>query len=299
MQIFLDTAKISEIEKGLEWGMVDGATTNPTLIAKEGKKYLDTVKEIARLVPGPVSGEVLATDFERSSKKGAFSPSSPTTWWSRSHSRPPACARCARCAKEDITTNVTLCFSPAQALVAAKAGAGFISPFVGRLDDVGESGMALIAQICEIYDNYDFDTQVLVASVRHPMHVVEAARLGADAATIPFKILEQLYQHPLTDLGLARFLADWKTRARTFDGAGSSAASAHLLRSAGRLCRLAWVSISCWRSPGSCGSVPSRPGPSASRRCGRWSIDLSGGARWRAALLVLWWWSLSLASAHA
>ena len=215
MQLFLDSAKISDFEKGLEWGMVDGATTNPSLIAKEGRKYLETVAEIARLVPGPVSGEVLATDFDAIMKEGRVLAEIadnvvvkvPLT---------PAGLRAVRALRdEDITTNVTLCFSPAQALLAAKAGAGFISPFVGRLDDVGENGMALIAQICEIYDNYDFDTQVLVASVRHPMHVVEAARLGADAATIPFKILEQLYQHPLTDLGLARFLADWKATGQT------------------------------------------------------------------------------------
>ena len=215
MQLFLDTAKISEIEKGLEWGMVDGMTTNPTLIAKEGRKYLEAVAEIARLVPGPVSGEVLATEFDAIMKEGRILAELadnvivkvPLT---------PAGLRAVRAFREEgITTNVTLCFSAAQALLAAKAGAGYISPFVGRLDDVGENGMALVAQIVEIYDNYDFDTQVLVASVRHPMHVVEAARLGADVATLPFKILEQLYQHPLTDLGLARFLSDWKATGQT------------------------------------------------------------------------------------
>jgi transaldolase len=215
MQLFLDTAKIAELEKGLEWGMVDGVTTNPSLIAKEGKKYLDTVKEIARLVPGPVSGEVLATEFDAIMKEGRVLAAIadnvvvkvPLT---------PAGLRAVRALREDdITTNVTLCFSAAQALLAAKAGAGFISPFVGRLDDIAENGMALVAQIREIYDNYDFDTQLLVASVRHPLHVVEAARLGADAATLPFKILEQLYQHPLTDNGLARFLADWKATGQT------------------------------------------------------------------------------------
>jgi transaldolase len=215
MQLFLDTAKIAEIEKGLEWGMVDGATTNPTLIAKEGKKYLDTVREIARLIPGPVSGEVLATDFDGMMKEGrvlAGLADNVVVKVPLTH----AGLRAVRALREeDITTNVTLCFSPAQALLAAKAGAGFISPFVGRLDDIAENGMALIAQICEIYDNYDFQTQVLVASVRHPLHVVEAARLGADAATIPFKILEQLYQHALTDNGLARFLADWKATGQT------------------------------------------------------------------------------------
>ncbi|HVR27989.1 MAG TPA: fructose-6-phosphate aldolase [Thermoanaerobaculia bacterium] len=215
MQLFLDTAKVAEIEKGLEWGMVDGVTTNPSLIAKEGREYLDAVKEIAGLVPGPVSGEVLATDFDDIMSQGRTLAALaenvvvkvPLT---------PAGLRAVRALRaEGITTNVTLCFSAAQALLAAKAGAGYISPFVGRLDDVGENGMALIAQVCEVYDSYDFDTQILVASVRHPMHVVEAARLGADVATVPWKILEQLYQHPLTDLGLARFLSDWKATGQT------------------------------------------------------------------------------------
>lgn len=210
MQIFLDTAKISELEKGLEWGMVDGATTNPTLIAKEGKKYLDTVKEIARLVPGPVSGEVLATDFDTIMKEGRVLAELADNVVVKVPLTPAGLRAVRALREEEITTNVTLCFSPAQALVAAKAGAGFISPFVGRLDDVGESGMALIAQICEIYDNYDFDTQVLVASVRHPMHVQQAAKLGAHVATCPFSVLMQLAKHPLTDIGLAKFLHDWE-----------------------------------------------------------------------------------------
>jgi transaldolase len=215
MQLFLDTAKVAEIAQGLEWGMVDGVTTNPTLLAKEGRRYLEAVKEIARLCPGPVSGEVLSTEFDAILREGRTLAELadnvvvkvPLT---------PAGLRAVRALRdEDITTNVTLCFSAAQALLAAKAGAGYISPFVGRLDDIGENGMALIAQVCEVYDNYDFDTQVLVASVRHPVHVVEAARLGADVATLPFKILEQLYRHPLTDLGLERFLADWKATGQT------------------------------------------------------------------------------------
>jgi transaldolase len=215
MQLFLDTAKISEIEKGLEWGMVDGMTTNPTLIAKEGRKYLEAVKEIARLVPGPVSGEVLATEFDAIMKEGRTLAALADNVIVKVPLTPPGLRAVRALRQEGITTNVTLCFSAAQALLAAKAGAGYISPFVGRLDDVGENGMALVAQIVEIYDNYEFDTQVLVASVRSPMHVVEAARLGADVATLPFKILEQLYQHPLTDLGLARFLSDWKATGQT------------------------------------------------------------------------------------
>jgi transaldolase len=215
MQFFLDTAKIAEIEKGLEWGMVDGITTNPSLIAKEGRRYLETVKEIAGLVPGPVSGEVLATEFDGIMKEGRVLAGLADNVVVKVPLTPPGLRAVRALREEGITTNVTLCFSAAQALLAAKAGAGYISPFVGRLDDVGENGMALIAQVCEIYDTYDFETQVLVASVRHPIHVVEAARLGADVATLPFKILEQLYQHPLTDLGLTRFLSDWKATGQT------------------------------------------------------------------------------------
>jgi transaldolase len=215
MQFFLDTAKVAEIEQGLEWGMVDGVTTNPTLLAKEGRNYLDAVAEIARLVPGPVSGEVLATQYDAILTEGRILAEIADNVVVKVPLTPHGLRAVRTFRDEGITTNVTLCFSPAQALLAAKAGAGYISPFVGRLDDVGENGMALIAQIVEVYDNYDFDTQVLVASVRHPMHVVESARLGADVATLPFKILEQLYQHPLTDLGLSRFLSDWKATGQT------------------------------------------------------------------------------------
>ena len=215
MDFFLDTAVIDEIRQGLEWGMVDGVTTNPSLIAAQGKPYLPTVQEIARLVPGPVSGEVLATELDEILEQGRRLAELADNVVVKVPLTPAGLSAARTLKDEGIPTNVTLCFSANQALLAAKAGAAYISPFVGRVDDVGESGMALIAQICEIYDNYDFDTQVLVASVRHPIHVVEAARLGADAATIPFKILEQLYQHPLTDLGLARFLADWKATGQT------------------------------------------------------------------------------------
>lgn len=210
MLFFLDTAKISEIEQGLEWGMVDGVTTNPTLIAKEGKDYLDTVVEVAKLVPGPVSGEVLATEYapmmEEAKRLAGLAenvvvkvPLGPVGLRAVGHLR-----------EQGIATNVTLCFSTAQALLAAKAGAGYISPFIGRLDDLGQDGMGLIEDIVQMYDNYDFETQVLVASVRHPVHVVRSALLGADVATLPFKVLQQLYGHPLTDKGLAGFLADWE-----------------------------------------------------------------------------------------
>ena len=202
MQFFLDTANIQEIETGLEWGLVDGITTNPTLIAKQGKPYLATVQAIARLVPGPVSGEVLATELDEILEQGRRLAGLAENVVVKVPLTPPGLRAVGALREEGIRTNVTLCFSAAQALLAAKAGAAYISPFVGRLDDVGEDGMELIEKIVSIYENYEFDTEVLVASVRHPMHVVQSALLGADVATMPFKILEQLYKHPLTDVGL-------------------------------------------------------------------------------------------------
>jgi transaldolase len=216
MKFFLDTADIQEIETGLELGMVDGITTNPTLIARQGKAYLPTVKEIAELVPGPVSGEVLATDFAGMMDEAHQLADLAENVVVKVPLIPDGLRAVAKLADEGIHTNVTLCFSAPQALLAAKAGASYISPFVGRLDDVGENGMELIGQIVAIYENYDFDTEVLVASVRHPMHVVESALLGADVATIPFKVLTQLYKHPLTDRGLDSFLSDWKKTGKSF-----------------------------------------------------------------------------------
>jgi len=217
MKFFLDTADVREIEKGLEWGMVDGVTTNPSLIAKQGLPYLPTVQEIARLVPGPVSGEVLATHYEGMLEEGRKLASLAENVVVKVPLGPPGLRAVATFAQEGIRSNVTLCFSPAQALLAAKAGAAYISPFIGRLDDVGHDGMGLIGEVLEIYSHYDFSTEVLVASVRHPLHVVEAARMGAEVATIPFKVLEKLYRHPLTDKGLASFLADWEKTGRKFD----------------------------------------------------------------------------------
>jgi len=217
MQFFLDTAEIKEIETGLQWGMVDGITTNPSLIAKAGKPYLPTVQEIAKLVPGPVSGEVLATAYDEILSQGRRLAALAENVVVKVPLTPDGLRAVAALKKEGIRTNVTLCFSATQALLAAKAGAAYISPFVGRLDDVAEEGMELIEQIVTIYQKYEFDTKVLVASVRHPVHIVQAAMLGADVATIPFKVLEQLYKHPLTDAGLDRFLADWKKTGKTFD----------------------------------------------------------------------------------
>jgi transaldolase len=217
MQFFLDTAEMKEIETGLEWGLVDGITTNPSLIAKAGRPYLQTVKEIAELVPGPVSGEVLATEYDEILEQGRRLAALAENVVVKVPLIPAGLRAVKTFAQEGIKTNVTLCFSAAQALIAAKAGAAYISPFVGRLDDVGEDGMDLIDKIVTIYRSYGFNTEVLVASVRHPIHVVQSALLGADVATIPFKVLEQLYKHPLTDVGLDRFLADWKKTGKSFD----------------------------------------------------------------------------------
>ncbi|HSG39922.1 MAG TPA: fructose-6-phosphate aldolase [Thermoanaerobaculia bacterium] len=217
MQFFLDTAEIKEIETALAWGMVDGITTNPSLIAKSGRPYLATVQEIAKLVPGPVSGEVLATEYDEILTQGRRLAGLAENVVVKVPLTPDGLRAVATFKKEGIRTNVTLCFSAAQALLAAKAGAAYISPFVGRLDDIAQDGMELIDQVVTIYRAYGFDTQVLVASVRHPVHVVQSAMMGADVATIPFKILEQLYKHPLTEIGLDRFTADWKKTGKSFE----------------------------------------------------------------------------------
>ena len=217
MQFFLDTADIEELQTALEWGMLDGATTNPSLIAKQGKRYLPTVKEVAELVPGPVSGEVLATDLEGMLEQGRRLAGLADNVVVKVPLGPPGLQAVRIFSEEGIRTNVTLCFSAAQALLAAKAGADYISPFVGRLDDIAEPGMELVEQVIAIYQSYEFDTRVLVASVRNPLHVTTAALLGADVVTLPFKVLEQLYRHPLTDAGLERFLADWNETGKGFE----------------------------------------------------------------------------------
>ncbi len=217
MKFFLDTADVGEIETGLEWGMVDGVTTNPSLIAKQGKRYLPTVKEIAELVPGPVSGEVLATDLDGMLEQGRRLAGLADNVVVKVPLGPPGLTAVRRLAEDGILCNVTLCFSPSQALLAAKAGAAYISPFVGRLDDIAQDGMDLIRQVISIYSRYDFETEVLVASVRHPVHVVVSAEMGADVATLPFKTLSQLYRHPLTDIGLENFLSDWRATGKSFD----------------------------------------------------------------------------------
>ncbi len=210
MQFFIDSADVGEIRKALALGLCDGVTTNPSLVAKTGRKFSEVLKEITGLVPGPVSAEVTAVEFDgmlAEARRFAKVADNVVV-------KVPLIVEGLRAVRalsaEGIRTNVTLCFSPVQALLAAKAGATYVSPFVGRLDDISEDGMSAIAQILEIYRNYDFATKVLVASVRHPIHVLEAARLGADVATIPYSVIEQLAKHPLTDAGLKKFLADWE-----------------------------------------------------------------------------------------
>jgi transaldolase len=220
MRFFLDTADLAEIEKGLQWGMVDGITTNPSLIAKQGKAYLPTVRAIAEMVPGPVSGEVLATEHGEIMEQGRRLAGLAENVVVKVPLSPDGLRAVRDLKDEGIPTNVTLCFSPTQALLAAKAGAAYISPFVGRVDDLSASGMELIEQVVAIYANYDFDTEVLVASVRHPLHVAQSALLGADVVTLPFSTLERLYQHPMTDIGLDKFLADWEKTGRSFDEEG-------------------------------------------------------------------------------
>ncbi len=217
MKFFLDTADLDEIRQGAAAGLVDGVTTNPSLLAKAAGKGGDPyaiLAEICRTVAGPISAEVVATDTDTMLKEGRKLAKIADNVVVKVPLTEPGLRACRQFRSEDIRVNVTLCFSPVQAILAAKAGATFVSPFVGRLDDIGADGMDLIAKIVEIYHNYDFGTEVLVASVRHPMHVVQAATAGADIATMPAKIFHQLFQHPLTDRGLEAFIADWKKLGR-------------------------------------------------------------------------------------
>lgn len=211
MKFFIDTADINEIKAANDMGLLDGVTTNPTLISKTGKPFMKVVEEILNEVPDkPVSLEVASTDFEGMMKEAEYL----AKLGSNVVIKIPLTVDGIRAVKhlldEGIKTNVTLCFSPNQAILAMKAGATYLSPFVGRLDDIAHEGMELIRQIKNIKDNYGFETQILVASIRHPMHVVQAALIGADVATIPYKVIAQLAKHPLTDIGLERFLKDWE-----------------------------------------------------------------------------------------
>ncbi|HVM37746.1 MAG TPA: fructose-6-phosphate aldolase [Sphingomicrobium sp.] len=211
MKFFADTAEIAEIRELADSGLLDGVTTNPSLVHKSGRDFLEVVREIASICPGPVSAEVVALDHDGMMREAEVLRRIADNVTIKVPLTPAGLRTCKALTSDGTMVNVTLCFSAAQALLAAKAGASFISPFVGRHDDVGFDGMALIADIRMIYDNYDFPTEILVASVRHPMHVVEAAKLGADVMTAPPKIIHQLYKHPLTDSGIASFLKDWES----------------------------------------------------------------------------------------
>lgn len=211
MKFFIDTADLNEIRDLAATGLLDGVTTNPSLIAKSGGDFLETIREICRVVPGDVSAEVTATDYHTMVREGQALARVAGNVTIKVPLTMDGLKACRTFRSENIKVNVTLCFSAGQAILAAKAGASYVSPFVGRLDDISTNGMQLIADIVGIYDNYpEIETEVLVASIRNPMHLVEAARMGAHVATLPPSVLRQLFRHPLTEKGLAAFLADWE-----------------------------------------------------------------------------------------
>ena len=211
MKIFIDSANIEEIKEAADMGVLDGVTTNPSLVSKEGHKdFRSMLEKICSMVDGDISAEVISVTADEIVKEGQELAKIHDNIVVKVPLITEGLKAVKRLTDEGIKTNVTLCFSPSQALLAAKAGAYIISPFVGRLDDISQDGMALISQIITIYDNYGYDTQVLVASIRHPIHFVESAMMGADIATLPFKVIKQLAKHPLTDIGLQNFLNDWK-----------------------------------------------------------------------------------------
>lgn len=212
MKFFIDTANIEEIIKGVEMGMVDGVTTNPSLIAKENKPFTALLEEICDLVAGPVNAEVVSLDAEEMLAEGQKLAELADNIVIKVPMTTEGLKAVKLFDSEGIKTNVTLIFSAAQALLAAKAGAAYVSPFVGRLDDIASPGMELVSDIMTIYENYGYQTEVIVASIRNPMHVVDAAMAGADISTIPYKVIAQLAKHPLTDIGLEKFLADWDKR---------------------------------------------------------------------------------------
>ena len=223
MKFFIDTADTAEIRDLASTGLLDGVTTNPSLIAKSGRDFIEVIAEICEIVPGPVSAEVAATDHETMLAEGKRLARIAPNIAVKVPLTPDGLKTCKVLSGEGTMVNVTLCFSPGQAILAAKAGASFISPFVGRLDDISTPGMELIADICQIYSQYpDFETEVLVASIRHPMHVIEAARMGAHVATMPGGVIRQLFSHPLTDKGLAAFLADWAKTGQSILGKDSA-----------------------------------------------------------------------------
>ncbi len=214
MKFFIDTANLDEIKKAVDMGMVDGVTTNPSLIARENKPFVEIIKDICKIVDGPISAEVIALDAEGMVREGRELAAIHENIVIKIPMTTEGLKAVKKLADEKIRTNVTLIFSASQALMAAKAGASYASPFVGRLDDISQNGMDLISDIMNIYDNYGYATEVIVASIRNPIHVVDAALLGAHIATIPFKVIAQLARHPLTDIGMEQFLADWGKRTK-------------------------------------------------------------------------------------
>jgi len=210
MKFFIDTANIDEIKEAASLGILDGVTTNPSLVSKEGKDFRKLLDEILKIVDGPVSAEVISTDYASIVKEGRELASIHKNIVVKVPLIKEGLKACKTLTGEGIKVNVTLCFSPNQAILAAKAGATYVSPFVGRLDDISTDGMDLISQIVQIYRNYNYKTQVLVASVRHPLHVVESALIGADVCTIPFDVIKKMFNHPLTVIGLEKFISDWK-----------------------------------------------------------------------------------------
>jgi len=210
MKIFIDTADLGEIRKAADLGIVDGVTTNPTLIAKSGRDFKSVLHEILKLIPGPVSAEVVSTECAGMLAEAEVLSAMHENVVIKLPLTPEGLKACRSLSSRGVRTNVTLCFQAGQALLAAKAGASYISPFIGRLDDVSEDGMQLIRDIRKIYSNYGFTTEILAASIRHPRHVIESALAGAHVATMPWKTIEQLYAHPLTEKGLAAFLEDWR-----------------------------------------------------------------------------------------
>jgi len=209
VKLFLDTAFVEEIKAAKEWGILDGVTTNPTLVAKTGKGFMEVVQDILSMVDGPVSLEVVAQDAQGMVKQARQLRSLGEQVVVKIPATQEGIKAVKILSQEGVPTNVTLVFQPLQALLAAKAGATYVSPFVGRLEDIGHDAMDLVFDIKHIFDNYGFETQIIVASVRHPKHVLDAARMGADICTVPFKVMEQLFKHALTDKGLELFLADW------------------------------------------------------------------------------------------
>lgn len=209
MKFFLDTANLDEIRAGAALGIVDGITTNPSLVAKEGKDFKTLVAQICEIIPGPVSAEVVSTECDSMVKEARDLAKIAPNIIVKLPTIPEGVKALKICASEGIKTNLTLIFQPLQALIVAKVGATFCSPFLGRLDDIGHDGMLLIEEIRTIYDNYGFQTEILAASLRHPLHVVQAAKAGADIGTMPYDVFKKMLNHPLTDIGLERFLADW------------------------------------------------------------------------------------------